>query len=140
MSLAPKQPLVWKALVSGSGGAGPQSGMRMGWTAEAFRKGDAVWWGLGGRQETWEAGLCRGRPWDQHQRACRQYRSCEYALATSRAQSGHSPPVPAHPTPSPAPSDHIRPETIMVQKETLKSNRLGLILACLPIRQVTCHP
>lgn len=62
----------------------------------------------------------------------------QYALATSRAQSGHSPPVPAHPTP--LPSGHIRPEAIMVQKEMLESNRLGPILACLPIRQVTCHP
>lgn len=59
--------------------------------------------GLRGRQETWEAGCVGSEAWDPHWEACRQHSSCEYALATSRAQSGHNPPAPAHPTPSPAP-------------------------------------
>lgn len=47
MSLPPRplEPLVGKGLIYGSGGAGPQSGMKLEWRAEGFRRGDTVWWG-----------------------------------------------------------------------------------------------
>ena len=46
--------------------------------------------------------------------------SSEYALATSRAQNGHSPTVSACPALSPPIVGYTRPEAATVQKQTLE--------------------
>ena len=46
--------------------------------------------------------------------------SSEYALATSRAQNGHSPTVSACPALSPPTVGYTRPEATTVQKQTLE--------------------